>query len=352
MALVTRNSYRYVSIDLLRGAALVAMLLVSSRSPLPQLRHGTWYRVTLADLVYPCFLLLIGMSMAISVARVRPDSVSLSAYYYRLARRIVWLFVIGLALTVVGSGRMGSGTLQSIAIASLLTLPIALSRWQMTLGYLVICIAMQLLAYTTISDPGMIWSATGNAAEKLDLAILGKFRGVEGVLGSLFSGLFIILGLVVGAMLPLPAKQRLKYSVALAAMLATIGIGFESALALPIVPRLISPSFFFLAGSLLTAVTSVTIWLFDRNTLIAPLRPIARIGENPLAIFCGVKLFQDFVLRISVGTPPHQLAEVIRESVRSSVNESLGLAAIPLIKVCLAFLIAEFLAKKRLRLRL
>lgn len=346
MALETRNSKRYVSIDLLRGTALILMLLVSSRSPLPQLRHGSWNQVTLADLVYPCFLLLIGVSMALS-SRSRA-----AAYYPKLIRRVLGLFFIGVALTALGSGRLGLCTLQSIAIASLLTVPVARSGWQTILAYLVFCISAQLLVFAAFADPGMMWAATGSAAEKLDLILLGKYRGVEGVLGSLFSGLFVLLGLLVGATLVLPARERLRYCVALASTFVVIGLCSRFLLAQPVVPRLISPSFFFLTGASLIAVASLAFHLLQNNVLIQPLRPIARIGENPLAIFCGVKLFQDLVLRIQLGPTSQQLSELIRDFVRGNVNESLGLASTPLIKVCVAFLIAEYLAKKQLRLRL
>ncbi len=351
MAVGTRNSSRYASIDLLRGTALVAMLLVSSRSPLPQLRHGRWTQVTLADLVYPCFLLLIGVSMAISSSRSRSTAGASNAdYYRRFLRRIFWLFAIGVALTAAGSGRLALGTLQSIAIASLLALPVVFARWQFRVAYLLLCIGVQLLLYAFFADPGMMWSPEGNGAAQLDLALLGKYRGVEGILGSLFSGLFVVLGLVAGAVLSKPREEQLRICFYVAAPLALIGLALEYSAHLPVISRLISPTFFLLAGALLVATTGLATWLFDRGTLPLPLRPIARVGENPLAIFCGVKLFQDFILRIEFGGT--QLAEYIREVIRASVSDSLGLASIPLIKVVVAFMIAEYLAKKQLRLRL
>lgn len=52
---------RLDSLDLLRGLTIILMILVNSRGirqyVLPPLDHTAWDGLSLADLVFPCFLL-------------------------------------------------------------------------------------------------------------------------------------------------------------------------------------------------------------------------------------------------------------------------------------------------------
>ena len=355
------DSQRYLSIDLLRGASLTAMLLVSSRSPFGQLRHGTWFKVTIADLVYPSFLLLVGISMAISIDRGLARGESRRQLTQRMVRRLSSLFTIGLVLSSLAAHelRLSLGTFQSIAIASLFAFPAAFLSWPQRLVYLSVGLASAtVLLHFGAETPANVWHPYGNFAERIDLLVLGKYRGVEGILGSIFSALFVVLGLVLGAWLQHESERIWLTRIALLALFGlSVGEGMTyihsgTILPIPVVSRLISASFFLQAGSLLVSLVAIAFYLVESRSLPAFLSPIANVGANPLAIYCGVKIFQEVVLRYSIGSPPMQIAETLRYLSTSLVGAELAALTIPVVKLVVAFSLASFLFRKKLQIKI
>ena len=63
---------RLLSLDMVRGFTIAAMILVTNPGSyehvFPQLLHAKWNGPTCADLIFPCFLVMVGVSMALSFA--------------------------------------------------------------------------------------------------------------------------------------------------------------------------------------------------------------------------------------------------------------------------------------------
>ncbi len=350
---------RYASIDLLRGVALLSMLLVSSRSPFLQLRHGSWHQVTIADLVYPAFLLLVGVSMAISTRRAQARGATAPLLTRKLLRRIFWLYLIGSALTLLSTRRieLGTGTLQSIALASLIALPALHLRSRTRFLLVAALCSLQLVVYYSFTAPLDVWSPDGNAAALVDRLAYGSYRGVEGIMGSIFSALFVIIGLAIGDVIESRPHRLPHYVTALAAFLLLSGyvlsqLVWNEAQLIPVVARLISPSFFALASALLISVGTLVFIGVERVGMPRPFRPLAQVGGNPLVIFCAVKVFQETVLRITVGEPPRAVSQMLRDQLLMAIGPQTSAATVPIIKVLLALVIAEYLARKKLNIRL
>jgi predicted acyltransferase len=108
---------RILAIDVVRGLAVVGMLLVNNAgipAAMPQeLRHAAWQGLTLADQVFPLFLFSVGASMPFSRRAQRPGAV---------LRRVVVLFLLGCLLVSAKHLRLApsTGVLQQIAGAYLL----------------------------------------------------------------------------------------------------------------------------------------------------------------------------------------------------------------------------------------
>src|ERR687887_2157158 len=70
---------RVLAIDVVRGLAVVGMLLVNDAgipAAMPQaLRHAPWQGLTLADQVFPLFLFTVGASMPFSQRAQQPAAV-------------------------------------------------------------------------------------------------------------------------------------------------------------------------------------------------------------------------------------------------------------------------------------
>src|SRR5437764_9994934 len=86
-----RTSTRLRSLDVLRGVAIVGMILVNSEGSGAHaffgMSHADWNGWNIADLVFPLFLFVVGCSMALSMAK-RPPAIS------KVVRRAALLFAI------------------------------------------------------------------------------------------------------------------------------------------------------------------------------------------------------------------------------------------------------------------
>ena len=62
---------RYASVDALRGIAVAAMLLVNNPGDWAHvywpLRHAEWHGCTPTDLIFPLFLFVVGVSIALGI---------------------------------------------------------------------------------------------------------------------------------------------------------------------------------------------------------------------------------------------------------------------------------------------
>lgn len=100
------KSRRVVALDLLRGAAVAGMILVTSpgdwNHAYAQLRHAAWNGWTLADMVFPAFLFAVGMALALAYPRTQGEATRLRLGV-QVVRRALVLVVIGLALNLLAA---------------------------------------------------------------------------------------------------------------------------------------------------------------------------------------------------------------------------------------------------------
>jgi len=91
---------RVQSLDILRGATVALMILVNNPGSWgviwPPLRHASWNGLTFADLVFPTFLFIMGVSMYFSLHK---SGFRLS---WKVLKRTLLLILIGLLLNLVG----------------------------------------------------------------------------------------------------------------------------------------------------------------------------------------------------------------------------------------------------------
>ena len=116
---------RDVSLDSIRGIDVLLMILVNVQgngdAAYPMLRHAEWTGLTFADLVFPVFLLIVGLS--VPLAFDRPGTV---VSWASILRRTALLFLIGVGLswlirpTLDPAMIRWTGVLQRIAIVYLI----------------------------------------------------------------------------------------------------------------------------------------------------------------------------------------------------------------------------------------
>lgn len=90
-------SQRDGSLDGLRGLDVLLMILVnlqgSDEAAFPWLVHASWNGLTFADLVFPVFLLITGLSTSLAL-----DRAGFSVSWFAILKRVLLLFMIGVLL--------------------------------------------------------------------------------------------------------------------------------------------------------------------------------------------------------------------------------------------------------------
>lgn len=91
---------RILSLDVFRGLTIVLMIIVNSpgtRTPYPILAHVDWNGCSFADLVFPSFLFIVGLTTFISLKKQSAAS-DRSQVYAGIVQRTIILFILGLLL--------------------------------------------------------------------------------------------------------------------------------------------------------------------------------------------------------------------------------------------------------------
>ncbi|CAH1793906.1 unnamed protein product [Owenia fusiformis] len=90
---------RLRSLDAFRGLSLVLMIFVNYRGGYYwYFRHSRWNGLTLADLVFPWFVFIMGSSMALSFRSLKRHAVPRRKIFLKVLRRTITLFIIGVIL--------------------------------------------------------------------------------------------------------------------------------------------------------------------------------------------------------------------------------------------------------------
>lgn len=263
----------------------------------PWLEHAPWHGCAPADLIFPFFLLIVGVSLSLALG----PKLDAGADRRLLASALLWrgarIVALGLALhaaawwLIDGRGFRVPGVLQRIgicfAIAGLLALWLrkAWLQWAALMGLL--------LGHGALLALGGPLTPGDNLADRIDTALFGRFayefdaasgraHDPEGLLGTLGALATVMLGLRAGAWLRAGQWQR----VALAGVAALV-VGAAWATVLPFNKQLWTPSFVLWTGGLGLLALALAHGLVDRLGAPAFGRSM---GMNAIAAYAGAWL--------------------------------------------------------------
>lgn len=92
---------RLYSLDVFRGLAIALMILVNSpgnKTAYPWLVHASWNGCTFADVVFPFFIMIVGMSTVFSLTNQLSKGASETQLLMHIFKRSIYLFMMGLLL--------------------------------------------------------------------------------------------------------------------------------------------------------------------------------------------------------------------------------------------------------------
>ncbi|RZZ81343.1 acyltransferase family protein [Pseudoxanthomonas winnipegensis] len=301
---------RFASVDALRGLTVALMLLVNDPGDWAHvyapLLHSEWSGCTPTDLVFPFFLFIVGVSIALGIVPRIEAGADPAPIRRSIAVRALRIIGIGLAINLLAWWLLDKphfrpwGVLQRIGICFfvvgwLVTLP----RSRAWLGLLA---AGLLLGYWALLAFGGGYAPWTNLASRVDTALLGPLvyeldpatgRGhdPEGLLSTLPSLVTTLLGLHAGGWLRRGRAHRL-----LPGALAGLMVGWLWSAVLPWNKNLWTPSFVLWTAGWAMAVLWLFHQLIDRHGWPALGRSL---GINAITVYAGSALM--FLLLYAVG---------------------------------------------------
>lgn len=310
---MTAAAERNAAIDMFRGLTIFLMIVVNTMgpgaSPYPVLVHADWLGFTLADLVFPSFLFIMGASLAFVLKKPVRDCVFLA----RTARRTGLLFLLGFlmywfpfvhltpdlsfAFNPLGETRL-MGVLQRLALCY--GLAALAARYLSPARLIWLCVAA-LAGYWSLlvwgAPPGEAFDKTHNFATVIDRLVLGqahmwRYDGgfePEGLLGTIPATVNVLAGFLAVTFLRQNAVRLITIVVAGVA-LSVLALVLDPVL--PLSKKLWTPSFVFLTVGLDLVGLALLAVVLNRWKLAALTGFFEVLGKNPLTVY----LFSELVI--------------------------------------------------------
>ncbi|XP_071953310.1 heparan-alpha-glucosaminide N-acetyltransferase-like [Antedon mediterranea] len=116
-----QRSKRLKSLDTFRGISIIVMIFVNYRGgEYYYFQHSRWNGLTVADLVFPWFIFIMGTSVALSQNVLKLKGVSPKRLFLKIVRRAVILFALGIFMNSGGRNDLSvlriPGVLQRFSI--------------------------------------------------------------------------------------------------------------------------------------------------------------------------------------------------------------------------------------------
>lgn len=345
------------------------------------LRHAAWNGFTPTDLVFPTFLLLVGVSLVFATESRLSRGVSKSSIFLNALRRAVILYLLGLLVNSFPFFNFGTmryyGVLHRIAACYLVaTILLLIDRgWRSKVAVLVACLAgyWALMRFVPVPGYGVpthtvpLLDHDGNLAAYIDRAIFSanhlyeRTRDPEGLLSTLPAIGTILLGVLTGLWIrttrPLATKIR---GIALAGATSVL-LGLLWNPWFPINKKLWTSSYVLLAGGLSLLLLSLTMFLVDRHPRgeadtdrHRPYRllfPFFVFGTNSIAAYVISELLPGVLYNIHVGAHSNVSRWIFQQLHAVIPNAASASLAFSLLFVLASWIPVYFLYRKRIFLK-
>ncbi len=314
---------RIVSLDVTRGLIMILLaaeacaVYIALRKLFPdgftgeivsQFFHHEWNGLTFWDLVQPTFMLVAGSSLYISWSRRQAKGVTYAANFKHVAWRSFKLFLCGVGLHCVYSGKLVWelwNVLTQLALTTLIAY--AIIRWSY-LKQFIFSLSLLVLTevlYRTILVPGydQPFVKGENFGAYFDMLIMGKHNGGGwAAINFIPTAAHTIWGVLVGKLLinSYTLKTKLAYLVYAGLAGLVIGYGLDWLSITPIIKRISTSSFVFASGGYVLLIIAFISWLVDMKQWNKYAWIIIVVGMNPIFIYLffetvGKQWFNGFV---------------------------------------------------------
>lgn len=308
---------RLVSIDAFRGATIAGMIIVINpgnwKYIYPALRHADWNGLTLADLVFPFFLFIVGVSITFSFSKSLEQGISNKSLYLKILKRTIILFFLGLFINTFPNFDLPNirimGVLQRIALCYLVVSIIFINSKisvQIFLTAIFLFIYWALMEWIFVPGVGYgIYEKGKNVAAYLDRFILSGHMGYyekigepEGFLSTLPSLSTTLFGVLTGQFLKMKKEPRFTTLTIFIVGIAGVILGLIWAQWLPINKHLWTGSYSVLTAGLGLMVFSIFYLIIDVLNYKNWAKPLIVFGMNAITVYVLSIIFAKLITLI------------------------------------------------------
>ena len=303
-------SGRLDSLDAFRGFTIAAMVLVNNPGDwsnlYSQLAHAPWHGWTFTDTIFPFFLFIGGVSMALSLGRLAAAGADKPRLLLKLAKRAMLIFLIGFLLNLIPYFNFEKvripGVLQRIALCTLLAAPIVVyCGWRMQLAIIAVLLTVYSALMLFYPVPGIgagVLEPGKDFGAWIDRMVLDGHMWVqsktwdpEGLFSTLPALCSQLFGVLAGRFLlsRLNRTEQTVWMLLAGLLFVWLGVIFDSIL-MPINKSLWTPSYCLLMTGWALLIFSAFFWLLDVNSYRA-LREAAARWTHPFKIYGMNALF-------------------------------------------------------------
>jgi predicted acyltransferase len=311
---VTAAGDHLSSLDAFRGLAIAGMILVNNPgnwNAVPEsLTHANWDGCTLADVVFPFFIFIVGVALPFAFARRIGRGQERGALYGRIVRRTIILTALGIVLNAAASwpdlaATRIPGVLQRIAIvylaASLLMLHVS-AAWRAVLAFALFVAHWAILTLVPFGGHGAIVTHDVNLAAYLDRIVFGTHMltpvgDPEGLLGTLPAIGTALVGTLAGEWMRTAIDERRRVAGLVFGGMTALAAGLAWATVWPLNKPLWSGSYALFTAGLAAITFAACYMLIDVERTRAWAKPLVWLGVNPLAIYFASELVRNVIDR-------------------------------------------------------
>jgi predicted acyltransferase len=317
---MTTETQRLVSLDVFRGITIAGMVLVNNPGSWEHiywpLEHAVWSGWTPTDLVFPFFLFIVGVSIALALSNRLERGGPTRDIYLKIIKRTLIIFAIGLFLNGFPYFHLDElripGVLQRIAVcyffASIIFLNTKVrTQIAITIGLLLFYWALVKL----VPAPGYLagdLTKDGSLPSYVDRTVFGKHVWAqakvydpEGILSTIPSIATALFGVLTGQWLRTEKTRYEKTAGMFVVGAICVAIGWAWNAFFPINKALWTSSYVFFTGGLALQFLSICYWLIDIKGYRRWARPFEVFGLNAIALYVVADLIAELLGLIKVG---------------------------------------------------
>ncbi len=293
---------RLISLDAFRGFTIAAMIMVNNPGSwdyvYPPLLHIDWHGITPTDLIFPFFIFIVGVSIALAYSKRLKAGVAKKPMYKKIAIRSLKIFVVGILLWMFPEFDFENiryaGVLQRIAIVFFISALLFLnSRWKtqaviaaaILIGYWLMMVLIPTPGFgRPMLEPGV------NLAHWIDSKLLPgvMWQGTwdpEGIFSTLPAIATGISGMLAGHLIlsKMPQERKVIYMFSVGFLAFAAGYWWDYIF--PINKNIWTSSFVLVTSGLAAMVLAISMFFVDILGRTRFTKPGIIFGSNAIAVY-------------------------------------------------------------------